>query len=316
MPRKPRIHVPGGFYHATLRGNHAAPIFRLDSDRELLDRIVAETLERFSARLHAYCWMTNHLHFLVQIGDEPLSKIMHRIAGGYARAFQWRMETCGHLFEKRFHSQLLDADNYLLEVVRYVHLNPVRAGLARDPAAYPWSSHRTYLGLSSAPWVTTDFALRMLHSDLTRARAAYRAFVNAGRSGVTCVTMPGANDADARVLGDDRFLSRIPQTPPKRRPRIALQALADLCSRKMGVRAVDLRSMSRSRDVSRTRAMVAHLATTYTGATVKAVADYLDRDESSVRRSMERLRHDAGDMRSLEEVAASIMPDCRPGTDQ
>lgn len=316
MPRKPRIHVPGAFYHVTLRGNHAAAIFRVDRDRDVLDGIVAESLERHGARLHAFCWMTNHLHFLVQIANDPLSRIMHRIAGAYARAYQWRLETCGHLFDKRYRCQLVDADSYLLEVVRYIHLNPVRAGLARDPGAYPWSSHRVYLGLRSAPWVTTDFALRMLNVDLARARAAYRAFVSAGQASIPDVMMPRANDTDSRIVGDDRFLSRISSIPSTPRVQISVEALADLCSRRMGVSALDVRARSRARDVSRTRALVAHLATTYAGATVKAVADYFGRDESSVRRSMERLRREAGGMKSLEQVAASIMPDCRPGTDQ
>lgn len=316
MPRKPRIHVPGGFYHVTLRGNHAAAIFCVDRDRDVLDGIVAASLERHDARLHAFCWMTNHLHLLVQVADDPLSRIMHRIAGAYARVHQWRLETCGHLFDKRYRCQLVDADSYLLEVVRYVHLNPVRAGLVRDPAAYPWSSHRVYLGLRSAPWVTTEFALRMLDADLARARVAYRAFVSAGRAGTVSATMPTANETDSRVLGDDRFLSRVSGVASTPRVRMSVEELADQCSRRLGVSALDLRSRSRARDVSKARALVAHLATTYAGASVKAVADYFGRDESSVRRCLERLRREESDMAALEGVAASILPDCRPGTDQ
>ncbi|MES1192275.1 MAG: transposase [Steroidobacter sp.] len=85
MPRKPRIHVPGAFYHVTLRGNHSQDIFFSPNDRWMLNQIVAEVLDRFHARLHAYCWMTNHVHLLIQVGDTPLGRLMLRIASRYAR---------------------------------------------------------------------------------------------------------------------------------------------------------------------------------------------------------------------------------------
>src|SRR5688500_8101403 len=173
MPRPPRIHMPGAFYHVTLRGNHRQNIFFSSADRILFSDITAEVIERFSARVHAYCWMTNHIHLLVQVSDTPLGKLMMRIAGRYARTVQTKLHTTGHLFEKRYYPVLVDADSYLLELLRYIHLNPVRARMVERPCAYPWSSHHNYMGERTEPWITTDFALGMFHCERTLAIAGY-----------------------------------------------------------------------------------------------------------------------------------------------
>lgn len=180
MPRRLRIHVPGGFYHATLRGNHQQNIFVADGDFYLLNKLVARAIEKFGAHLHAYCWMSNHLHLLVQVGDVPLANPMRQIAAEFARAMQSKIATTGHYFERRYHAVLVDSDAYLLELIRYIHLNPVRAGMVSNTAAYPWSSHHAYAGNRTEPWVTTDFALKMFASSRECAIAAYLDFVSAG----------------------------------------------------------------------------------------------------------------------------------------
>lgn len=149
--------LPGAFYHVTLRGNHRQDIFVQSADRQILNEIVAEVMEQFGARLHAYCWMTNHIHALIQVSDVPLGSLMLRIAGRYARTIQAGLHTTGHLFEKRYQPVLVDQDEYLLQLLRYIHFNPVRARLVEFLDHYPWSSHRVYLGQREEPWVTTAF---------------------------------------------------------------------------------------------------------------------------------------------------------------
>ena len=146
MPRLPRLHVAGGFYHVTLRGNHREPLFGSDSDRRVLNSIVAESIERDRARVHIVCWMTNHLHLLMQVADAPLGKVMQRIAMRYSRYRHRRLKTTGHLFERRYQAKLVDMDSYAIALLRYIHLNPVVASIVPDPAEYPWSSYRAYLG--------------------------------------------------------------------------------------------------------------------------------------------------------------------------
>ena len=183
MPRSPRIHAPGAMYHVTLRGNHRQDIFFTPADRSLLTHIIRDILVDCGAQLHAYCYMTNHVHALLQVSDTPLSKIMLLMAGRYARRVQARLETTGHLFEKRYHALLVDADEYLLALLRYIHLNPVRASLVSSPDEYPWSSHHAYLGRRYEPWLTTQFALRMLGTDRQRATAAYESLIRSASTG-------------------------------------------------------------------------------------------------------------------------------------
>ena len=177
--------------------------FFTPDDRRLLTRIVREIFVDCGAQLHAYCYMTNHVHALLQVSDTPLSRIMLLVAGRYARAVQARLQTTGHLFEKRYHALLVDADEYLLTLLRYIHLNPVRANLASSPDEYPWSSHHAYLGSRSEPWVTTEFALRMLGADRQACDCRLRGIRSDPHRPVR--RFSNRNERDPRILGGDAF---------------------------------------------------------------------------------------------------------------
>lgn len=177
MARPPRLHVPGGHYHVTLRGNHQEPIFTLASDRTLFNSVLSDAIDRFSARIHAFCWMTNHIHILAQIGDAPLGKVMQRVAVRYSRHKQKALGTSGHLFERRYDARFISSNAYFLAVLRYIHLNPQQAGLVIEPSDFEWSSHRAYLGIESIAWLTTDFGLSLFHAKQGEARRAYQRFM-------------------------------------------------------------------------------------------------------------------------------------------
>ena len=288
MPRPPRIHAPGAMYHVTLRGNHRQDIFFTLADRSLLTRIVREIIVDCGARLHAYCYMTNHVHALLQVGDTPLSKIMLLVAGRYARSVQGRIQTTGHLFEKRYHALLVDADEYLLTLLRNIHLNPVRAKLASSPDDYPWSSHHAYLGRRAEPWVTTEFALRMLSTDRHHATEAYAALIASAPSSSPLLER---NERDPRILGSDAFAQRAlgANWKPRSRSRAALQTLIDEACAKFGVTATELRSPTRLIDAARARAWIAEQALCGGIASITSLARYFNRDESSIRGAVQRL---------------------------
>ena len=245
MTRPLRLHLPGGFYHVTLRGNHREAIFSTDSDRLLLNTIVAHALDRHGARIHAYCWMTNHLHALVQIGDDPLSNLMRRIAAGYARAFQRNRETTGHLFEKRYFAVLVDAESYLLQLLRYIHLNPVRAGLVPSVSNYRWTSHHMYCGSGSDSWVTTDFALGMFAGERARAITAYRKFV-ACDPHTLASPFEQIRGEQTQILGSDEFMAGLQRKlglPAV--PRMSLDALIAECCNHFSITEALLKSRMR-----------------------------------------------------------------------
>jgi len=151
MARKPRIHIPGGVYHVMLRGNGGQDIVFCDEDRYHLYLLVQEGVGRFGYRVHGFCWMTNHLHLAVQVGEIALSRCMQNLAFRYTRWINRRERRMGHLFQGRYQAVLVERDSYLLELVRYIHLNPVRTGMVKAPRDYPWSGHRAYLGEEVIP---------------------------------------------------------------------------------------------------------------------------------------------------------------------
>jgi REP element-mobilizing transposase RayT len=290
MARPPRLHVPGGFYHVTLRGNHRQPIFFCHEDRARLDGIVAEALRTFSARLHAYCWMTNHLHALVQVADAPLGRLVQRIASRYARRAQAAIQTTGHLFERRYHAVVVDADAYLLTLLRYIHLNPVRGGLVAQPGDYPWSSHHEYLGTRRQSWVTTATALGVLSPRLEDSRSKYRALMGQPgdlRWGDEQLRPHPDND---QVLGDDAFLARLVAAEPKEKESGTLDDLKAECLRRFDLTPEELDSPLRTRRLSAARAWLSSEATRHHGATIAEIARKLKRTESAVRRLMGRHR--------------------------
>jgi REP element-mobilizing transposase RayT len=185
MARAPRLHVPGGLYHVILRGNHQQAIFDRESDYHVFEHILSRALRRYGARLHAYCWMTNHVHLAAQVGDVRLGRLMQTVASSYARRKQRQIPTTGHLFERRYRAILIDNDAYWLALVRYIHRNPVEAGMVADPADYRWSSHCSYLGRACQAWLTTAPTLAMFGCGAADAVAVYSRFVAADAAGAS-----------------------------------------------------------------------------------------------------------------------------------
>jgi len=209
MARKPRIHYPGAYYHVILRGNARQDIFTDDTDRYRFYLLLQEGTERFGHRIHAFCLMTNHVHLVVQVADIPLSKIMQNLAFRYTRWVNWRQNRSGHMFQGRYKSVVVDGDEYLLELVRYTHLNPVRAGIANTPSAYRWSSHAAYCGTELIPWLTTESVLAEFATKLATARKRYATFVSEGIGEVHRPEFHGSGSIDTRLLGDSSFVERV-----------------------------------------------------------------------------------------------------------
>lgn len=284
MPRRLRIHLAHGFYHVTLRGNHQRDLFVVDGDRSVLNGIVARAIEKHGVRVHAYCWMSNHLHMLIQAGTEPLAEPMRQIAAEFARAMQSRLQTTGHFFERRYHAKLVDADSYLLELVRYIHLNPVRAGLVNDPALYRWSSHHAYLGTRTESWVTTDFTLRMFSADSGRAVSAYRAFLACEHSDEWAPPEEGMHRPTAREGG--RATSSAQDASPANKLSGSLAGLIAEACRRFDVNPERLTSPLRDPYLTKVRAWIAHQAKVRHVATMSAVARQLGRDEATLRQAI------------------------------
>lgn len=178
MARPPRLQIAGGIYHLTARGNRRQPIFLDDDDRRKFLEIVGIVVEKRGWHCHAYCLMPNHYHLLVKTPTPDLSAGMQHLNSRYAEWFNWRHELGGHLFQGRFHSVLVESDWHLLELARYLVLNPVRAQLCTEPAEWPWSSYGSALGIVEQPaFLALEWLLGRFGSEPQPARAAFARFV-------------------------------------------------------------------------------------------------------------------------------------------
>jgi REP element-mobilizing transposase RayT len=180
MGRKLRAEVAGGLYHLITRGNNRRPIFKAPADYEKFLALLAVQKARLPFFLYAYCLMTNHVHLLIERQANKVGCIMHRLLTGYSRYYNRRYRRVGHLLQGRHKAILCQSDRYLSELVRYIHLNPVRARMVSQPEQYKYSSHRAYLGLEATGIVDVDPVLRHFGVDRQTARQRYCEFVWAG----------------------------------------------------------------------------------------------------------------------------------------
>ncbi|NLD37819.1 MAG: transposase [Desulfatiglans sp.] len=207
MSRPLRIEYTGAWYHVMNRGGRYISIFEDKNDYSLFLDILKDTIETFHIKIAAFCLMQNHYHLLIQTPESNISRSMRHINGVYTQRFNKLHGYDGALFRGRYKSILVDEDSYLLQVMRYIHRNPVTAGLT-DKFKYPWSSHKAYLSNAKEwGWVSKDKILSMLNRNKSLQKAVYKDFVNT----------PDNDDFTAIykkrklpvILGNEKFLSNI-----------------------------------------------------------------------------------------------------------
>lgn len=309
MPRKPRLHVDGAIYHVMLRGNAGQPIFADDADRQRWEALLAEGVPRHGHRVLAYCWMGNHVHLCLRVAATPLSRIMQQLAFRYARAFNRRHGRIGHVFQGRFRALLVGDDAYRLGLLRYIHRNPLAAGLERDPRRYRWSSHGALSGVRRAPdWLEAGETLALFARDPALAGRRLHAFVMEGG---------GANDGG---MGDPGLwaeieaalaspsveaLGSLPRAgrrdASRRRPARAptLSAVIDAVARAVGVARPALVGPTRARAASQARGLAGLLAQATGAGTLSALARVTGRDPGSISRAVEAARRQVATDRGL-----------------
>lgn len=206
MARPLRIEFPGALYHVTSRGNERKDIFFGDEDRLVFLETLGGVTERFNWLCHAYCLMTNHYHLLVETLDGNLSKGMRQLNGVYTQYVNRTHRRVGHLFQGRFKGILVQKEAYLLELARYIVLNPVRAGLVRRARDWRWSSYRASTGQVPAPrCLNTDWLLSAFGSDRRTALSGYKRFVTQGMDTDT----PWRHLRNQVFLGSEAFVGKM-----------------------------------------------------------------------------------------------------------
>lgn len=212
MARPLRIELAGGLYHITSRGDRREDIYFSEADRLAWLDIFGQVCSRFNWVCHAWCQMTNHYHLVVETAEGNLAQGMRQLNGVYTQTINRSHRRTGHVFQGRYKAILIEKDRYLLELARYVVLNPVRAGMVREAGAWPWSSYGTMVGTGVAPpWLQTDWILGQFSPQRGRAVKKYIDFVRAG------VGLPSLWDqlSGQIFLGEEKFLQRMQKLADK-----------------------------------------------------------------------------------------------------
>lgn len=207
MPRPPLIHFRGALFHITARGNNQERVFLNFRDYQRHFARVGEIKKKFPFKLYAYCFMPNHVHFLIEVVKIPISKIMQALQTGYAMYFNKKYNHAGHVFQGRYFWFLVEKENYLLELIRYIHLNPVRAKLVAEPEEYQWSSYQEFINPKKECLVEREEVLRYFSQDSARALNKFKEFIRGGIEVEREDIFSGI--ARGQFLGSDKFVKKI-----------------------------------------------------------------------------------------------------------
>lgn len=309
MPRHARLDVPGTLHHVMARGIERTRIFIDNADREkflfYLEHLVTQT----GASIPAWSLMDNHFHMLVLSGAQGLASFMRKLMTRYAVYFNKKHQRTGHLFQNRYKSVLCEQDPYFLELVRYIHLNPLRAGIIKEIAEldrYPWCGHSVIMGETARIWQDRMYVLRNFSDDVSKAVRLYRAFVDEGKemgnrpefTGLSPRNKDKPAMRDERILGGDEFIIKILNEThqPYRRSmeKIDESALiARVCS-ESGINEEQLLNGSRRKAATEARSRIIQELVAKSGFTLTKVARLVGISPSGVANVLKKTEKDTG----------------------
>ena len=321
MPRQARLDIPGALHHIMVRGINKANIFDDDEDKaRFLERLGQNVIE---GKCSVYAWvlMDNHVHILFKSGKHGISAVMRKILTWYAQYYNRRHKRSGHLFENRYKSILCDEDNYLLALVRYIHLNPLRANIVKtieELDRYPFCGHRTIIGKAKHSWMDADYVLLQFGSTRRKGLAGYRKYMREGVGLGRQAELTGGGllrslggwsqviarrrsgnkeEGDERILGSGDFVHAILKETEERELRqlklkrsgVTIQKIIDEECKKAGISPQEVMNGVRRRAVSRLRAVIASRGRAELGLSSAEIARHLGVAASSISRLVERM---------------------------
>jgi putative transposase len=279
MARPLRIEYPGAWYHVMNRGAGRRSVFNTEAERSYFLSLLADTHARFQAEWHGYCLMGNHYHLLLRTPESNLQRIMRHVNGVYTQYFNRCEGRDGPLFRGRYKAVLVDAQSHWLELSRYIHRNPLQAGLVEDLADYPWSSYRAYVGLDPAPaWLQTGYVLGGVGK--RRVHARYQVYMEGDCGEALCRFYDGHGSSS--ILGDEAFRQRVlegrapsvdvPEVA-RNHPRATLDEAVRVTVAQFGVDEREIWTSRRGRGVcSPARSVVMYLGQEACGMTLSEIA--------------------------------------------
>ena len=320
MPRQARLDVPGALHHIMVRGINKTDLFEDKRDKARFLERLGENVTEGKCSIYAWVLMDNHAHLLFKSGQDGISAFMRKLLTWYAQYFNRRHKRTGHLFENRYKSILCDEENYLIALVRYIHLNPIRAQIVKtieELDRYSWSGHGTIIGTTKYPWMDVDSVLSQFSDGKRKAISQYRRFImeglgterqpeltggglirsQGGWSRVLALRRAGQKEeSDERILGSGDFVHAIIRETEERqlrqtrlrRSRKGIGGIIREECGKHGVNEEELVQGSRRRKVSETRAVIACRCKQELGISGAEIARHLGVNTTSINRAVEK----------------------------
>jgi putative transposase len=321
MPRRARLDAPGILHHVMVRGIEGCPTFRDDQDREGFISRIRQQVEKTGTKVLAWVLMNNHIHLLIFSGPRGISEFMRSLLTSYAIRYNLKYKRSGHLFQNRYKSIVCEEDPYLLELVRYIHLNPLRAGIVGsvdELEAFPWCGHGALTGKRMNDWQETQYVLMRFGEEKRKAIRGYRRFVQEGQKQGRRLDLIGGGlirslggwsqvlslrDAkgeikhDTRILGGHDFVNDIlreadgvlrRQLKVGGRKRAIDQVIKTMCEED-GIKEEELRNGGQRRRVSRLRTRVAHHLSRELGIPMAEIARHVGVCASAVVKAIQKM---------------------------
>jgi putative transposase len=320
MPRKARIDAPGAVQHIIVRGIERKKIFRKDADRKNFTARLSTIVSQTQTTCYAWALIPNHVHLLLRTGATPIATVMRRLLTGYAVSFNLKYKRHGQLFQNRYKSILCQEDRYLKELVRYIHLNPLRANLVSNLKAldrYRWCGHSAIMGKTLCEWQNTDYILKLFGKKISSARRNYRFFLFKGIAEGRRFDLTGGGlirslggwhqvkalrrsgirfKGDERILGDSEFVEQVLKEAKDRlERRYALEAkgfdfeqVVERVAQVMNINASDVLKRSKDAQTIKARSLLCFWANRELGMTTVEISRRLKLSQSAVSRSSMR----------------------------
>ena len=315
MVRPLRIEYEGALYHITARGNEQRDIFLEEGDWGRFLSLLKEVSQRYRAIIHAYCLMKNHYHLLLETTRANLSQVMHNLNTAYTVYFNRKYKRVGHLFQGRYRAILVEKESYLVELGRYIHLNPVRAKLVKRPQDWLFSSYRDYIGLrENKDWIEKSFVYGEFDQEIERAKRFYREFVEEGLE--KRIRDPLKDTFAQLILGRDEFIERIRErieNLPENREVPSLKGLQiqpqiEKIVKKVieyfGLNEEEIRKPGRKKNTP--RAIAIYLVRKWAATPIDRIGEYFGVGYSAVsqtvRQVKDRMRKDSSLVQAMGEI--------------
>jgi len=313
MSRKRHLHVPYAMYHVVLRGNNRYDIFLDNQDREQFLIFLEKSIKKLAYQLHAYCLMTNHIHLAIAINMLPLGKIMQNVAHSYAFWFNRRHQRIGHVFQGRYKAIGVQDERHMLELCRYIHLNPVRANLVRSPEQYRWSSHLVYSGEQNATWLCTDLVFDILSHEQENSDkvAAYKKFISSNSDSVKHKPFLEIT-ADGKLIYHDQLMLQLQQDlASSKHTKIELPRIIEVVCKRLSVEEKDLVATSKNQRNTLARAVIALCAQELGNVKLEELALIFGRSRAGISKSLSRLREKRSIDTSTDHTILAILEELK-----